>query len=115
MRNLLLPAALLATTLATACAQHPDSIVAASVSSAQFADYSCQDVGTDLARKTAELNSLVTMQAREAREDSNGAAWGVLIPIVGIALAAGGPDYSGQIAQLRGEVSTLQTMQTSCA
>lgn len=115
MRRLITLAVLPMALLASACAQQPGSIVALPASAGQYAGLDCQQVVGELNRVNTQLNELTVAQAQAAAQDAQSATVGfIFLGVLGTAFAAGGPDYAGQIATLKGQSQTLTALAASC-
>jgi hypothetical protein len=102
-------AAVAATTLA-GCAPGLDQIGTAFVSPSAFASLSCSQLVNELAIIEPRLAEAEALQTAEATHDAvvvTGAV--LLLPIAGL-MAAGGPDYSTDIASMRGQIEAIETV-----
>jgi hypothetical protein len=102
-------AAIVSTLALSACAPHPDSIAAAPTSGAIYDGLSCARISTEMASVNAQLEPLVAAQEVQANSDAISVGVGVMIFPLWALTAAGGPDYQGQIASLRGQVAALNS------
>ena len=93
----------------TACAPAPNNIAAAPVSANAYAGLSCRQIRTELATVVPALEEKVRLQQTASDNDAAIVTASILfLPIAGL-FAAGGADYSGEIAALRGQVNALNT------
>lgn len=107
--RLLSSAALAGIVALSACAQAPENIAPNVVSPVQYAGYSCQQLASEGQRISAQLAEYTGRQHNARSNDTATVTAAVIfLPIAGL-FAMGGPDFAPQIAQLRGEVTAIQS------
>ncbi len=96
--------------VAAGCAQRPDKIAPAYVSSMQYEPYSCQEIRAETDRVVTRLNSLSGVQNKQATTDAvlTGAAFVLFWPAAIFASGVSGSDNEAEIAQLKGHLEALQ-------
>lgn len=104
--------ALSAIVAVSACAQQPTSIAPAEVSRSGYAGASCNSLRTELYETETKLGQLSAAQSAEASKDAAWVAGGLLLWPAAL-VAAGGPDYSGDIANLKGQRNALKAQMVS--
>lgn len=107
MTKLAVLGTLAATTLISACAQQPDAIAPASISRGAYSGASCRSLQTQLFTVESRLGELSAAQSAEANKDAAWVAGGAILFFPAMAVAAAGPDHSGEIATLKGKRNAL--------
>ena len=103
--------AMLALTGLSACATAPDKIGAASVSTLQYQDYSCKQIGMELDRVERKTNEIYYRLDKKASDDNAQMAVGMLLfwPTLFFLEGSDGPEAT-EYARLKGEVEALETV-----
>ena len=107
MKNIL--SILTITVSLSACATAPDKIAAASVSTIQYQDYSCKQIGMELDRTSRRLNELYHSLKTTASNDSAQMAAGLILFWPTLFFLEGGDGPQAQeYARLKGEFDALE-------
>ena len=91
--------------LLSACATRPGSIHASYVSHERFINLSCEELASQMAETSSELNHVAAIQDHKATND----AWSVFL--VGVPVSKLTGDHEGEIARLKGEIEAVETAQ----
>jgi len=99
------------TLMLTACASSPDKIPASSVSTLQYQDYNCKQIGLELDRVERKVNDLYYRLDKRAGNDSAQMAVGLILfwPALFFLEGGDGPE-AAEYGRLRGELEALETV-----
>lgn len=102
---------ILLTLLLAGCATPPEKIAASSVSTLQYQDYSCKQIGMELDRLERKSNELYYSLKKTADNDSAQMAAGMLLlwPTLFFLEGGDGPQ-AAEYARLKGELEALETV-----
>ena len=95
----------------TACATHPDKIAASSVSTVQYQDYSCRQIGAELSRIERKLNDMYHRLEKTASDDNAQMAVGMILfwPSLFFLEGGDGPE-AAEYSRLKGELEALESV-----
>lgn len=93
------------------CATSPDKIGASSVSTIQYQDYSCKQIGVELDRLQRKSNELYHSLKKTADNDTAQMAVGMILfwPTL-FFLEGGDSPQAAEYARLKGELEALETV-----
>jgi hypothetical protein len=93
------------------CASSPDKIAASSVSTLQYQDYSCKQIGWELDRVERKVNELYYRLDKKAGADSAQMGIGLVLfwPALFFLEGGDGPE-AAEYAHLKGELDALETV-----
>ena len=95
------------------CASSPDDIAVASVSTLQYKDYSCEQVGMELDRVQTRVNELHGSLKKKSDNDTAQMAVGMILFWPALFFLEGGDGPQAQeYARLKGEANALQKVAT---
>jgi hypothetical protein len=105
--------ALVSCVLITACASDPSKIAASSVSTMQYQDYNCNQLGMELDRVSRKVNELYYRLDKEAGADSAQMAVGLVLfwPALFFLEGGDGPE-AAEYARLKGEMEAIEKVST---
>jgi hypothetical protein len=111
MKQKILTLALSSTLVLGACASHPDKIAAASVSTLQYQDYNCKQIGAEVARINDDLIDLYGRLDKKASNDSAQMAVGMILFWPTLFFLEGGDGVeASEYSKLKGEMEALETV-----
>jgi len=103
------PAAILAAGLALAgCAQSPDTIAAAPVSTAAYSSMSCRQLQSEAIRLNDDVARLTGQQQKKATNDAVAMGVGMVLFWPALFALGAGADVAPQLAQAKGQAEAIR-------
>jgi hypothetical protein len=100
--------ALAATLALTACAQSPDEIAAAPVSTATYSSMSCRQLQAEAVRLNNDVARLTGQQQKKATTDAVAMGVGMVLFWPALFALGAGSDVGPQLAQAKGQAEAIQ-------
>ena len=94
----------------TGCSSSPEKISAAYVSPIQYSPYDCDQIGMELIRVNRRVVEVSGIQKKQADKDAAAMGVGLVIFWPALFFLAAGSDHEAELARLKGEYETLETV-----
>ena len=99
--------AVLVAAILSGCATNPDHISAQYVSPIQYQNFSCDQIGAELARVSSRVDEVTGQQRKKATDDAIAVGVGIVIFWPALFFLAMGQDKKDELGRLKGEYDAL--------